>query len=1346
MRDNRVISLFLALLITICTISIPVYAEGTVKLIVDGQEKNLTEEIFVLNDGTVYVPLVETFSYLGVSMTQNNDTYTGQGNNGEIIIKTGEDTAEVDWVDIELPAPVIEKNGTVMVPAYIIEDAVKTKPAVYDAENRTLSVESPNSDETDEDEFDIGKVIETLPNGDVVISQEDLYGENAYGEVGWEHLKIKKRAEVDIDGYTDALELETLEFPYGEVPAVAGVAYRLNTTGKQDMKKGDVAVLHFKARATKTSDESGTANLCILYERSSDWNKIGNAQWSVSLNNWQDYYLPLYAEEMGADYDAEWPADGSHIKFCVGGKPQTVQIAGFELIYYGSDKVDITELMPERVKSYHGMSEDALWRKEAYRRIEKYRKEDVTLTIRDAQGNPVPDAEIEVKQIENDFIFGVAICNDEILNLDTSTDGGKIQNEIIDSFNTGVCGLEMKSRDINIDGGANGIKMTNEFFRRGKRMKGHTLMWDSDYLMNFISETGDRKDLSYEEIYRRVYDYVMLVAYMFRGKMAHWDVLNEPHDSNFIRTTYGTRLYADIFNAVHEIDPEAKLYVNETGIAGKDKGMSDRVPALVDIVRGMQEEGAHIDGIGIQAHCVNYHYPQGLYRQLDECAQIVDEVAITEYDFYNENMDYADEHLRDSLLATFSHPKGSAFILWGYWDVAHWRKCAAFYDTEWNEKPAKAVWDKMVKEEFKTNLNLKTDQNGKADFRGFHGDYEITVKHDGKEEKFDFGLKKDAVNRIDITVGSNISAVVSSGKYIEIPSPIEYETLEDSNPEYIQTCNPPYISLLIESKLRGVAADALVANGGDLNSDSDYTDGKKWGSQSGMSQITTDSADGIIFNNSASGSFVMSHKYNGTVFDKGNLEMSFKIETFDLPQEDFSLDMAFVKDDIAASVGKIKAKANGYCLETLSGREISLFNNSIYDIYVTLEKTDTPSVYDIKYVVRKDGAEVNTITETQDVITALTDVNGISLTAECTGNENGDVLKIKYARVKYYTTDNILEFSPINLTAELLNENMRKFDVCNVASDSDIVYLNGDAWGSNTYDLENAFVYQGYKYLFAVRNTPSGEQRLKKKFGTLQDGEELDVEFDYYINAPYDWFDSKGYFDIRLESADGSVKRSLVNHEYSIKDYGFRVSFLSNSENSYTQTEIVDWGGVSKYNRNNLHIKCHFEKNESGGYDAAMNIKNASNEETDVVLENILTKEEFLKIDTFVIAGQTLAEGTRYGETIAGIKNIVVTKSGRNAYGNGEMAVFNDGDFAGIEVKNLTKKPFDATMLLAEYDNEQLVSVSTRNFNDIDKNGFLSMRLDKKQSGESNFKVMLIKDLVNMIPLTNADNILIRSK
>ncbi len=1342
MMIKRILAFLLATVLIAGNAFVEVGSESGIKLIIDGQEKSLTEEIFVSEDGTVYVPLVETFAHLGVGITENNNTYTGNGNNGEIIIKVGENTAEVDWVDIELPAPVIERNGTAMIPAYLIEDAVKTEAAVYDEAAGTLSVISPDPSDTYEEVFDIGKIMETLPEGDVIMSQSDLYGSNAYGEAGWQHLGITKNVSVDVDGYTDALQLETMEFPYGEVPAISDVAYRLNAVGKQDMKKGDVAILHFKARATKTSDESGTANLIVNYERNSDWNKMGVAQWAVSRDNWQDYYLPLYATEMGTNYDAEWPADKSHIKFCVGGKPQTIQIAGFELIYYGSDKVDIADLRPGSHEAYHGVGEDALWRKEAYRRVEKYRKEDVSVTVRDESGNPVSGAEIEVNQAESDFIFGVAICNDELLNLDTSTVGGKIQNETLDSFNMGVCGLEMKSRQINEDGGALGIEMTNEFFRRGKRMKGHTLMWDSDWLLDFISETGNRRDLSYEEIYRRVYDYVMPIAYMFRGKMAQWDVLNEPHDSNFIRTTYGTRLYADIFKAVHEIDPDAKLYVNETGIEGKNQGMSDRIPALLDIVRGMQNEGAPIDGIGLQAHCINYNYPQGLYHQLDECAQIVDEVAITEYDFYNENMEYADEHLRDSLLATFSHPKSSAFIMWGYWDYAHWRKCAPFYDTDWNEKPAKAVWDKMVKEEFKTKLSLTTGADGKADFRGFHGDYEITVKYDGKEEKFNFGLKNDSENYINVTIGGSIFAATSSGKYIDIPSPIEYETLEDSNPEYREDCNPPYISLLIESNLRGVAADTLVSEGGDLSLDSDYTNGKKWGSQSGMSAVTTDSADGIIFNNSTSGSFTMSHKYSGNVFDKGNLEMSFKVDTFASQQDGFSLDMAFMKDDSTVSVGKIKTGADGYCLETLSGDKINLSDNTTYDIYVTLAKTAYPSVYDVKYVIEQNGTVIAEETATQGDITALTWVTGIAVTAECTGAENSDVLKIKYARVKYYTTDLILEFSPINLTAELVNETMRKFDVGNVVSEDNSMYLSGDAWGSNTADLENAFLYQGCKYLFGVRNAPSGEQQLKKKMGTLRDGETLDVEFDYYINAPYGWFNSEGYFDIRLESADQSVNRSLVKHEYSRKDYGFRVNFLSDSENSYALTETVDWGDVSKHNRNNLHIKCRIEENENGGYDATINIKNASNVETNAFLENILTKEEFLKLDTFVIANQTLAEGASYGETIAGIRNIVVTKSGRDAYESGDMAMFSNGDFGGIGFRNLTQKPFDAMMLLGGYKDGSLVSVSVENFKDRDeKDGFLSMCLDNAASDADSYKVILVENPENMRPFKEAENI-----
>lgn len=1340
MRKARILAALLAAVLLFGSLSVAEATENSdIKLIVDGQEKSLTAKIFALNNGTVYVPLVETFAHLGVTMTKNNDLYTGKGNNGEIIIEVGKSTAEVDWVDIELPAPVIERSGQAMVPAYLIEDAVKTEPAVYDAEKNTLSVVSPDPDDVYEEAFDIGNIAHTLPAGEKIFSQEDLYAANT----SHSYLEVTKNVPVDIDGYTDAIEIKTLAMPYGEVPAVTAIGFTVSAKGKQDMEKGDVALIHFKARATDTSDESGTANLMMFYERMTDWNKMGTGQWAVSRDNWQDYYLPIYATEMGTTHDPTWPANKSYVKICIGGKPQTIQIAGFEVIYYGSDKVDISQLRPDSNSPYQGMSEDALWRKEAYRRIEKYRKEDVSVSVLDTDGNPIEGATVEVNQTENDFIFGIAICNDEILNLDTSTVGGKIQNEVIDSFNTGVCGLEMKAPYIDKYAGALGVEMTNEFFRRGKRMKGHALIWDSDACLDFISETANRADLSYEEIYRRVFDYVLPTAYLFRGKLTHWDVLNEPHDSNFIRKTYGTRLYADIFNAVHEIDPEVKLYVNETGIAGKDKGMSDRIPALIDIVKGMQNEGAHIDGIGIQAHCVNYHYPQGFYRQLDECAQIVDEVAITEYDFFNENMDYADEHLRDSLLATFSHPKSSAFVMWGYYDRIHWRGCAPFYDKDWNEKPAKAVWDRMVKEEFKTKLSLTTGKSGKADFRGFHGDYEITVKYNGKEKKIGFGLKKDAENYINITVGNNISAEVSSEKFIIVPSPIEYETLDDSTPEFREEYNPPYISLMIESKLRGTAADSLVANGGNPADSSSYNDGKKWGSQSGMLQISTDSAYGMVFNNSAEGSFSMSHRQSGNVFDKGNLELSFKVDTFSSRQDGFSLDMALMQDE-NVSLGRIKTTADGYLVETLSGAEIKLSDNSIYDIYITLTGTKKPSVYDIKYVIKKGELAVKEVTEKQSVITALSSTDGIVLTADCSGADSRSVLRVQYARLKFYTTDYILNFSPVGITAELLNDSMTRFDTSTVVTEEDSSYLSGESWGSNTSDIGNSFAYLNEgKYLYGIRTDQTDEQRLKKNLGTLYDGDELKLEFDYYINAPYKWFNSNGYFDIRLESADSTVQRTLISHEYAKNNFGFRVVFLADADYNFAKAEVVEWGDVSKHNRNNLHITCRIFENESGKYDAVMKIKNAENIETDAEYKNFLTKAEFLKLNTFVIANRTLAAGTRYGEAIAGIKNIVITKSGRDARENGEAPEFMDGDTVGIEFKNMTAKPFDATIIFAGYKDGRLVSVSTGDYKDrSDEEGFLSARVLK--SDADSYKVLLLNGSGDLVPVRAAEDILVK--
>ena len=68
----------------------------------------------------------------------------------------------------------------------------------------------------------------------------------------------------------------------------------------------------------------------------------------------------------------------------VGYAPQTVEIGGIALTNYGS-KVAF-ESLPATKLTYKGAEPDAPWRREAAARIEKIRKGDLNITVRDAAG------------------------------------------------------------------------------------------------------------------------------------------------------------------------------------------------------------------------------------------------------------------------------------------------------------------------------------------------------------------------------------------------------------------------------------------------------------------------------------------------------------------------------------------------------------------------------------------------------------------------------------------------------------------------------------------------------------------------------------------------------------------------------------------------------------------------------------------------------------------------------------------------------------------------------------------------------------------------------------------------
>lgn len=774
MHYKRITALLICILMCVSCFPIIAGAEkAPIKLYIDNVEQKLDTPCFEDSNGVVYIPMKEVFFKMGVYMTYNEKGgfWYGEGNNGEIRITVGSNTADIDWVDVELPAPIREENGVVMIPLYIVEDALKTDAPVYDENTRSIYIKFPDITYKPKAEFKVESVVNDLPEGVDLFREEQLY--DLQPDNGAENINYEV---VDVEGmpFKKAAQLEMKAmnpFPL----TIYSVQMRTIIDGG-DFEAGDVGMMTFWARAIKTTDESGLAKLRPAYEQLELWNKAQSSVVDIS-HEWKKYYLPMY----NGQYTLR--SGKSHLTFSIGAKAQIIQVADMHLYNYGK-QVPVKMLFPDTGEAYKGIEEGALWRKEANRRIEKYRKNDMLIHVTDENGNPVEGAEVSADMTDNEFMLGVAICANEILDLHPEKSRvDEIRSNVIDNdFNTGVCGLEMKAYRVK-DDYRSGARMVNEWLSRGKRMRGHALSWDTmgiDEIDGYSTEKMNSGEITYEQMHDYLLNEVKGKLWMFKGTITQWDGLNEPHDSNKIRNKYGTQMFSDIFRLAKAVDPKSKLYVNETGMEGhanRDEGM--RGPALLRIVNNMiDSERAPVDGIGVQGHCTRYLYPQGFYKELDLLSKDVDEVSVTEYDFYNTDYTYAPQHLHDTFLATFSHPKSTAFVIWGYYDTMHWRGYGPFYDRQWNPKPEYDEWKKMINEEFSTHETAVTDKNGNAVIRGYRGQYNITVKNNGVSQNVGFTL----TNSDNPGRDNYINAVCKDGK-IELSTPNVIESYAKNNSE-----------------------------------------------------------------------------------------------------------------------------------------------------------------------------------------------------------------------------------------------------------------------------------------------------------------------------------------------------------------------------------------------------------------------------------------------------------------------------------------------------------------------------------------------------------------------------------
>jgi endo-1,4-beta-xylanase len=205
--------------------------------------------------------------------------------------------------------------------------------------------------------------------------------------------------------------------------------------------------------------------------------------------------------------------------------------------------------------------------------------------------------------------------------------------------------------------------------RNNMKVQGHTLVYGE-------ANPAWLRQLPADQVERAMVDHIRIVVGHYKGKIATWDVVNEPFDDDewdALRPTLfykamGESYISKAFNAAHDADPDALLFMNEYGL--EEDG--DRWDNFLALVTKLKQQGVPIDGVGFQAHVYaasDTINPDVLRKHIQQLASIGVKARVSEMDVYSDDGTAVQvQQYRDILNACLAEPNCVSWTTWGVTD------------------------------------------------------------------------------------------------------------------------------------------------------------------------------------------------------------------------------------------------------------------------------------------------------------------------------------------------------------------------------------------------------------------------------------------------------------------------------------------------------------------------------------------------------------------------------------------------------------------------------------------------------------------------------------------------------